>query len=274
VPILADDAPEAEETFTVSLFNPSSNADLGPNQTATINIIDSLGSPGTSSPGILQFTQSDYSVDEKNDNVTLTVSRTHGTHGEVAVSYTTQDGDAKADSDYVATSGILNWGDGEADNKNITVPIQADSEAEPEETFTVNLTNPSGKASLGALPTAMVKILDSMGTPVTPEPPSPGTLQFVADNYQMAENEGNLTISISRTGGDKGVVEVTYTTYTADDDTANYQDYIATQGTFRWLDGDSDNKSFKISLYDDGLVEGNGYSTTMPRRSNWLQTPT
>ncbi len=257
VPILADDAPEAEETFTVSLFNPSSNADLGPNQTATINIIDSLGSPGTSSPGILQFTQSDYPVNDKSDNVTLTVSRTHGTHGQVAVSYTTQDGDAKADSDYVATSGILNWGDGEADNKNITVPIQADSEAEPEETFTVNLTNPSGKASLGALPTAMVKILDSMGTPVTPEPPSPGTLQFVADNYQRAENEGNLTISISRTGGDKGVVEVTYTTYTADDDTANYQDYIATQGTFRWLDGDSDNKSFKISLYDDGLVEGN-----------------
>ncbi len=256
VPITADDVPEAEETLTVELFNPSSNADLGPNQIATVKIIDSLGTPSTASAGILQFSQTNYSVDEDSDDVTLTVSRTHGSQGAVTISYATQAGSAKAGSDYVATAGLLNWNDGEANNKNITVPIQSDSDAEDDETFMVNLTNPSGNASLGALPMASVTILDSFGTPTTPEPPSPGTIQFVADNYQIAENEGNITITVSRTNGDQGVVEVTYKTYIAADDTANHQDYIATQGTFRWLAGDSEPKSFKVSFYDDGLIEG------------------
>ena len=257
VPIIADDVPEAEETLTVELFNPSTNVELGPNQTATLKIIDSLGTPSTaSSPGILQFSQTNYSVDEDSDDVTLTVSRTHGTEGAVTVGYATQAGTAKADSDYVTTTGLLNWTDGEANNKNITVPIQSDNDAENDETFTVQLTNPSGNASLGALPLAQVKILDSFGTPTTPEPPSPGTIQFVANNYQIAENDGNITITVSRTDGEQGVVEVTYTTDIADDDTANHQDYIATQGTFRWLAGDTESKSFKVSLYDDGLIEG------------------
>ena len=109
-----------------------------------------------------------------------------------------------------------------------------------------------------------VTVIDSTGNPTTVtdstsnpttivEPLSPGTLQFTTDYYEVAENGGNINIIITRTGGSDGVVEVTYSTQ---DDTAKSQDYIAIQDTLRWLEGDSESKRIKVSIYDDALVEG------------------
>ncbi|HEC85628.1 MAG TPA: hypothetical protein ENI48_10375 [Thioploca sp.] len=256
VPVIDDTKPETNETVTLILSNPTGNAQLGVNKTATLNLIDSLGTPDTTTlSGVLQFTESNYqAANEEVGSVTLMVSRTHGSHGEVTVSYTTQEGTAKADQDYLETTGALNWGEGDTDNKEIIVSIMSDTVEEANETFTVNLSNPTSDASLGTIPTATVNILDSFGTPDTTIPSdSPGFLQFAADNYQVAENGGSITITVTRTGGSVGVVEATYTTA---DDTATSRDYIATRNTLRWQDRDSEAKSFKISLYDDGLIEG------------------
>src|SRR5262245_19984236 len=43
VPILFDDAPEADERFQVTLSNPAGGAALGPSATATITILDMTG---------------------------------------------------------------------------------------------------------------------------------------------------------------------------------------------------------------------------------------
>jgi len=258
LPILIDAEAEAEETFTLSLANPAGGANLGANARATIKILDELGTPITQAPGILEFTSTTVEIAENAGNVTLQVNRSQGNQGEVSVNYLTQTTatqTAQAGSDYTATTGTLTWANGEANNQAITIPILADSATEPNETFSVNLSAPLGQASLGANATAIVTILDSLGTPdtSTPPPPSAGIIQFVADNYQLDEGGDNLTITITRTQGSQGVVEVTYATQAG---TAGQRDYQGVQGTFRWLNGDSDDKSFILSSYDDGLIEG------------------
>jgi hypothetical protein len=255
--ISIDAEAETEETFTVNLTNPTGGANLGANARATIKILDELGTSTTPSAGILQFTTPTVQVAENAGNVTLSVSRTQGSQGQVSVNYNTQTNStqtAQAGSDYTHTTGTLTWASDEAQNQNITIPVLADSSAESNETFSVNLSAPMGQASLGANATATVTILDSLGTPNTSTPPAPsaGLVQFVADNYQIDEGGDNLTITVSRTQGSQGVVEVTYAT---EPGTAGQRDYQAIQGTFRWLDGESDEKSFTLSSYDDGLIE-------------------
>ncbi|BAP54808.1 Na-Ca exchanger/integrin-beta4 [Thioploca ingrica] len=253
VPIIVDTNPEINETFNLSLSNPTNLAQLGIPTKAQITILDSLGDPTTTlSPGWLQFTTPRYQVLEEGKNVILAVSRIQGNHGAVSVAYKTQDETATANQDYTAVQSVLAWADGETSDKNILIPIRTDTLPEGDETFSVYLSNPTGEASLGTLSQATVSILDSLATPDTTAN-SPGRLQFAANNYQVNENSGSLTVTITRTQGSKGVVEVTYATQS---ETATDKDFVATQGTFRWLDGEKDEKSFSIGLTDDGLIEG------------------
>jgi hypothetical protein len=91
--------------------------------------------------------------------VTITVNRTDGTDCDVAVDYQTANGTATAGSDYAATSGTLTVPAGQA-SATFTVTITNDTSDEPDETFTVTLSNPGGGATLGAQTSATVTILD------------------------------------------------------------------------------------------------------------------
>ena len=61
----------------------------------------------------------------------------------VAVTYATMDGTAVAGADYTATSGTLRFEPRET-TKTIRVPTLQDTATEPSETFTVELSNPTG----------------------------------------------------------------------------------------------------------------------------------
>jgi hypothetical protein len=65
------------------------------------------------------------------------------------VKFATKDGSALAGSDYIATSGTLTFQPG---FRFLSVPVQVkgDTVKEPGETFTVNLSNPSGGFAIGA----------------------------------------------------------------------------------------------------------------------------
>src|SRR5262245_61328868 len=68
----------------------------------------------------------------------------------VTVDYSTPNtlGTASPGSDYTATSGTLTFAPGET-SKSITVQVNGDTNVEPDETFFVNLANPSGNATIG-----------------------------------------------------------------------------------------------------------------------------
>ena len=72
--------------------------------------------------------------------VTFTVTRTGDTSQAIDVNFTTVDGTAQAGSDYVAQSGVLEFGIGE-DVKTVDVQVLSDSVAEGFENFSLQLTS-------------------------------------------------------------------------------------------------------------------------------------
>jgi hypothetical protein len=74
----------------------------------------------------------------------FTVSLSFAAPGAVSVNWATADGTATAASgDYAAASGAVSFATGES-SKTVTVQVNGDAVVESNESFTVNLTNPSG----------------------------------------------------------------------------------------------------------------------------------
>ena len=86
-----------------------------------------------------------------NLNVTLSSSSSD----VVTVSYATADGTALANADYTATSGTLTFLPGET-SRTISVGIKGDLKSEPDETFTVELSNAVGATIADAVATATI----------------------------------------------------------------------------------------------------------------------
>ncbi|MBW8878653.1 MAG: DUF1929 domain-containing protein [Acidobacteria bacterium] len=107
---------------------------------------------------VLALSSSSYATGEAGPAV-VAVTRSGGSTGTVTVQYSTADGTARAGSDYTATSGTLTFAAGET-RKVLSVPILNDAVQEPDESFTVTLSNPTGGASLGSPQTATVTIVD------------------------------------------------------------------------------------------------------------------
>jgi uncharacterized delta-60 repeat protein len=92
----------------------------------------------------IAWTLGTYYVDEQNGSATLTLTRTGNSVGAISVNYATAPGTATSPADFTASSGTINWANGDSANKTITIPIVADSVVEGTENFTVTLSNPSG----------------------------------------------------------------------------------------------------------------------------------
>ena len=83
------------------------------------------------------------------------MTRSGGSSGPSTVQYATTDGSATAGSDYVATSGTLSFASGEQP-ETITVLVNGDTTPESNETFAVNLSNPSGASFLTVVGTGTI----------------------------------------------------------------------------------------------------------------------
>ncbi len=125
----------------------------------------------TSSPGMLQFTSSTFGGEE-GATTTVTVSRSEGSAGAVTVHYATLDGTANGGADYEAASGTLTWEDGESDSQSFTVRCLTDTANEGTETVMVQLSSPSGGASLGSQSTATINVSNVAAEDPIPAAPS------------------------------------------------------------------------------------------------------
>lgn len=115
-------------------------------------------------PNILQasfisFSQTKATANENSSAIRIAVNRSNGNEA-VSVNYTTNDGSAKAGSDYTKKSGTLKWKAGDSGNKFISIPIIDDKQLEAKENFTIQLSNISGDASFGPLTSITVNIND------------------------------------------------------------------------------------------------------------------
>lgn len=124
--------------------------------------------------GTLSFASSEYTVDENTtaNSVTVTVERSGGTQGAVSVDYASRDvtaiaGTDATNGDYRATSGTLDFADGDA-SLTIQVEIFDDTEIDStaEESFAIDLSNATGGAVLGAPDSTTVVITDDESVPM------------------------------------------------------------------------------------------------------------
>jgi len=120
------------------------------------------GGGGGNQPGTLRFSLVSYTVNEGAGSATIAVQRVNGDDGIVSVQYSITSGSATAGQDFTSGSGTLTWGDNDDANKTFTVPILNDSTQEGNETVLLNLTNPTGGASLDSNQrSASLTILDN-----------------------------------------------------------------------------------------------------------------
>jgi hypothetical protein len=152
VTIFGDAIAEADEKFRLTLSNPVNATIARSPAEATIQDDDSGPRPSLSILPVKVIEGTGANTDAV---FLVTLSATSNT--EVRVDFATANGNALEGVDYVATSGTLTFAPGEL-TKMIVVPVVGDSNAEPEERFSVALTNASG--ALIAIPNATGTIVD------------------------------------------------------------------------------------------------------------------
>ncbi len=214
-------------------------------QRPKLGVTYTVGTP-TSQPGALQLSSAAYTINENQGTATITVNRVSGSDGAVTVNYATSNGSATAGSDYTAATGTLTFAAGEI-SKTFTIAITNDTAVEGNETVNITLSNPTGGATLGSQPTAVLTIVsDDIAT-------QPGSLQLSAATYSVNENQGAATITVTRTGGSDGAVSVSYAT--SNGTATAGSDYTATSGVLNFAAGET-NKSFTIPIINDTAIEG------------------
>src|SRR5262249_16752756 len=136
--IVGDNVPEPTETFTVQLSSPA-NATLATSTATVTNVTDDIPPHASIAGGTVS-----EGTNGTTTAATFTVTLSFAPMTPVTLSWSTADGTATAASgDYIAASGTLPFAPGQT-SKNISVTVNGDTLFEPNETFTVTLSNPVG----------------------------------------------------------------------------------------------------------------------------------
>ena len=239
VPTLEDDEAEETETFTVQLSAPS-GATVA-DGTGTGTIIDDDGGGGGSVPRIeiedAEVTEGGIASFE----VTLSSAPT----GAVTVSYATVDGTATAGADYTTTSGMLTFEVNGDRTQRVEVPTLEDDEAEETETFTVQLSAPSGATVADGTGTGTIIDDDGGGGGSVP--------RIEIEDAEVTEG-GIASFEVTLSSAPTGAVTVSYATV---DGTATAgADYTTTSGMLTFeVNGDRTQRVEVPTLEDDEAEE-------------------
>lgn len=165
--VAANSGPARTGTITIGgqTFTVTQDGAASPSPTPTPSPTATPTPTPTPASSVVQFSASNYSVQEDCTTVTLTVNRSGDTSGAASVDYNTVDNTASERRDYITALGKLQFAPGET-SKTIVVLINEDSLVEGNETFNVNLSNPVG-VSLGGQWIATVTIVDDATEPAT-----------------------------------------------------------------------------------------------------------
>ncbi|HEX5789210.1 MAG TPA: Calx-beta domain-containing protein, partial [Woeseiaceae bacterium] len=161
IPVHVDDAVEEPEYFGVQLGDVQGGAGLG--AFTAVGAIPADGKPfGQFSLG------TDTYLGTEGAAAVIEVVRNYYDSGAVSVTLTPRAGTAEAGTDFDARPVTLSWADGEWGWKSASIPIIDDTDEEPVELFTVELTNAAGGALIAAPATATVRLGMSDLSPTAP----------------------------------------------------------------------------------------------------------
>jgi uncharacterized repeat protein (TIGR03803 family) len=154
VPIIHDTAQEGPRTVNLTLLNPQNGALLGTPASAVLTITD------VDKGGMLQFATSDFTASDTGQPVTITVTRTNGSASGVSVNYATSDGTGVAGTNYLASSGTLDFAQGQT-SATFAVTLLDDSLSNGTKTVNLSLSGPTGGGTLGAQSAATLSIVEN-----------------------------------------------------------------------------------------------------------------
>ena len=244
VPVTNDTLMEPKESFYISMSN-AVGAQQG-SWSWTANIVDD---DVAATPGKFEFSAATFSVAENGGMLNVTINRVGGSAGTTTVQYRTLDGatgiptdqKAYAGSDYSSKSGTVTFAPGET-TKVISIPITNDTRIEKNEFFTVELRNPAGGATLGAVTKAVVTIVED-----------DSAIEFGTSNYVVNESAGYMTITLVRKGSTAGTATVDLN-ISSGSATAGKDFMKPASPTVTFADGESV-KTIQIQLIDDVFKE-------------------
>ncbi|WP_434668111.1 ExeM/NucH family extracellular endonuclease [Aeromonas sp. NJAU223] len=180
---------------------------------------------------------------EEGGTLTLAVERKGGSHGAASVSWSVQYGSADS-QDVAPISGVLNWSDGDEQDKILQIPTLSDTKNEGDETFTLVLHDASG-AALGAQSQTLVTIKDK---------PAPSTISLQSAVIRVSEGEWLAEIPLVRSGD---LSKPARAQLALDSGTARWGlDFLPWFGqSVSWAAGEGGVKSIKVLIIDDWFVE-------------------
>jgi choice-of-anchor B domain-containing protein len=170
--LLADATAEDLERFLIRLTAPTGGATLAPDSVANVYVAEAGSAP------TVGFDRTTIDIAERGFATAVAVlTRTGSAAGVVSVDYSMSGGDADAGVDFQgATSGTVNWADGDANPKWLEFTINDDGSGEADEFVELSLGNAIG-TNVGQA-TLRINIADGTGIKNSPNAVA-GTNQVV-----------------------------------------------------------------------------------------------
>lgn len=171
----------------------------------------------------------------------FTVTKSGTASGSVSVNYATANGTAVAPGDYTITSGTLTFTTAQT-SQSVSVVTVDDTAIESLETFSLNLSAPTGGAVIaGGTATASINDNEANCTGVS----------FAVSDTSVTEG-GNLTFTVTRSGSTSSSCSVNYAT--ANGTAAAGSDYTARSGTLTFSSAQV-SQTVSVVTTDDTLTE-------------------
>ena len=233
VSVLGDDIAEATETFTgtISISNANSQQITVATGTATATITDNDAAA---------LSINDMTVNETDGTATFTVTLTGNVQGSFTVDYATASGTAMQGTDFISTSGTLNFVGTTGETHTIVVPINNDSFLEQTENYLVNLSTISNN----------LITFDNQATGTINDNDA-SIVSIVASQPNASEptTNGEFTLSLSNL-----VSTPTIVNYTISGTAVNGVDYILINNTIT-IPANTPSITIPVTVIDDNIVE-------------------
>jgi uncharacterized repeat protein (TIGR01451 family)/uncharacterized delta-60 repeat protein len=215
---------------------------------ATLNLIDNDGSPGS-----VSFSPATYTTNQSAPSAVIAATRSGADRGTLTVQCITTNGTAISGVNYIGVTNTLVWNDLEFGPRNITIPLTNNGLVGPNTIFGAYLTN----AIVNTTNAPLVLAAPTGATITLIDDNSYGRVQFSLPSYHVNENGGHITIPVIRTGGSAQGLTVNFAT--ADGPLAfssgPLPNYVGTTNTLTFGPGEVA-KTFDVTILDDGVTDG------------------
>ncbi|MEQ1862697.1 MAG: Calx-beta domain-containing protein, partial [Chthoniobacteraceae bacterium] len=218
-------------------FGGKLSSDSSPNSQFTLQRLATQGAAGR-----FEWSLAASETEEADGFASLILQRLGGTMGTATVSYAFASGTAQAGADFTPLGGTITFLEGQT-SVEILVPITTGDALENTETFTATLASPTGGATLGAITTHTVSILDG-----------PDRFEFSSPIFNFLEGSQLVSVQVLRKGGATGQVSVDYSLRGLE--AVNGVDFDALEGGTLAFAAGQKTTTITFALRADDIVEG------------------